>query len=122
MFTTRSFTLGLSVGLFAATLAIAGELLGWFNCINAWLVETVVLTSYFAVAMRRFRAIAVGSSVLVAYITIISYVVIHSHINGRWFSDDWIPVIASFLLLVALPTSFAGALDLASARHARNDA
>jgi hypothetical protein len=118
----RSLTLGLSFGLFTATLAIVGELLGWFNCINAWFVETVVLTLGLAVAVRRFRTITIGSSVFVAYITIVSYVVIHGHVSERWSSDDWIPVIVSFFLLVALPTLCAGALDFAPLRHAQNDA
>jgi len=110
------------VGFLAAIVAVVCELLGWFNCISVWLVETVVLTLFLAVAMRRFRTIAIGSSVLVAYTTIISYVVIHAHRTGRWFSDDWTPVVASFFLLVALPTLFAGGLDLISLRHARHDA
>ena len=122
MTTARSLTLGLSVGLLAAIVAVVGELLGWFNCISAWLVETVVLTLCLAVAVRRLRTVTIGSSVLVAYITIISYVVIHGHLSGRWLSDDWTPVATSFFFFVVLPIVFAGILDLAFSRYARDDA
>jgi hypothetical protein len=118
MTTARSLGLGLSVGLFAAILAIVGELLGWFNCISAWFVETVVLS----VVSRRSRAVTIGSSALVAYIAIISHVIIQGQISGRWFSDDWMPVFASFFFFVALPFLFAGALDMFSLRHARANA
>lgn len=118
----RSIAFGVLVGFLAAIVAIVCELLGWFNCISVWLVETMVITLFLAIAMRRFRTITIGSSVLVAYITIISYIVIHAQRPGRWFADDWTPVVASFFLLVALPTLFARALDLISFRHARHDA
>lgn len=117
----RSLTFGLSVGFLAAVVAVVGELLGWFNCISAWFIETVVLTLFLVVASRRFRIVTIGCSVLVAYITIISYVIIHGHRSERWLSDDWTPVVASFFFLVVLPVLFAGGLDLASLRHARDD-
>jgi len=117
----RSIALGVLLGFLAAIVAIVCELLGWFNCISVWLVETMVITLFLAIAMRRFRTITIGSIVL-AYITIISYIVIHAQRTGRWFADDWTPVVASFFLLVALPTLFARALDLISFRHARHDA
>jgi len=121
MTTARSIRLGLSLGLFAAILAIVGELLGWSNCINTWFVETVILTLVLAIATRRFRTVAIGASAFVAYIAVISYVVIRGHASGHWFSDDWIPVAVSFILLVALPTLFASAVDFASLRHTRGD-
>ena len=110
------------MGFLASTLAIVGELLGLFNCISAWFVETVLLTLCLAVAVRRLRTITIGSTAIVAYITIILYVVVHAHRIGRWFSDDWTPVVATFFFFVVLPILFAGALDLASLRHARHDA
>jgi hypothetical protein len=122
MNTARSLTLGLSVGFLAATVAVVGDLLGWFNCVSAWLIETVVLTLCLAVAVRRFRTVTIGGSVVFAYITIIAYVVIHAHRSGRWLSDDWTPVFASFFFFVVLPIIFARALDLTSLRHARDEA
>lgn len=107
----RSVRLGLSAGLLAAIIAVAGESLGWFNCISVWLIETVVLTLCLAVAARGSRTIVIGSAVLVAYITIISYAVIHGHLSGRWLSDDWTPVVNSFLFLVVIPIVFAAILD-----------
>jgi len=110
------------LGFLAAIFAVVGELLGWFNSINAWFIETVVITLGLAVAVRQLRTITIGSSVLVAYITITSYVVIHGQVSGRRLSDDWTPVVTSFFLFVALPVLFAGALDWASLRHPRGEA
>lgn len=117
----RSAAVGFSVGFLAAALAVVGELLGWFNCINAWIVETAIVTLFLGVVTRRFRTVVIGSSVLVTYTSVVSYVFLRAHHGGHWQTDDYLPVIIFFFLLVALPVLFAGVLDLATLRHARDD-
>jgi hypothetical protein len=105
--------LGFSIGLLTATIAVGGEILGWFNCISAWLIETVVFVLLLAVAVRPYRTVAVVPAVVVAYIGVISYFVISALHSGRWDPDDYLPVAVSFLLLVVLPMIFARGLDVA---------
>ena len=120
----RALVLGLSTGFLTAAVAVGGELLGCFNCINAWLIETVAFTLLLAVVARPYRTVAVVPAVIVAYIGIISYVVLQGIHTGRWQPDDNLPVVVSFFLLVILPSLFAVAVDsvLFFIRHARQDA
>ena len=118
----RALLLGLSVGLLMATIAVGGELLGWFNSIAAWLIETVVFTLLLAFLGRPYRTVAVIPAVVVAYIGIISYVIIQGIHTGRWQSDDNLPVVVSFFVLVIVPALFSVAFDAALIfiRDARN--
>lgn len=118
----RALMLGLSAGLLSAAVAVGGQLLGVFNCINAWFVETVITTLLLVVVARPCRTAAIFPAVFVAYIGIISYVVIQGVHSGRWQPDDNLPVVVSFLSLVILPTVFSSALDSVLFRHAQHDA
>ena len=120
----RALLLGFAVGLLTAAVAVGGEVLGLFNCISAWLVETVAFTLLLIVVARPYRTVAVAPAVVVAYICIISYVIMQGIHTGRWEPDDDLPVLVSFFLLVILPTLFSIAIDsvLFFIRHARHDA
>lgn len=84
----RALVLGLSVGMLASAVAVGGEMLGLFNCISARLIETVVFTLALAIVAGPCRVLAVGSAAFIAYLVIISYVVIHGVHSGRWQADE----------------------------------
>lgn len=115
--------LGLLVGFLTAVVAVGGELLGCLNCISAWFIETVVFTLLLSILARPYRTVAVLPAVFVAWVGIISYVVVQGIQSGRWQPDDNLPVVFSFVLLVILPTMFSVVLDsiILFFRYTRHD-
>ena len=119
----RTLMLGLLVGFLTAVVAVGGELLGCLNCISAWFIETVVFTLLLSILARPYRTVAVLPAVFVAWVGIISYVVVQGIQSGRWQPDDNLPVVFSFVLLVILPTMFSVVLDsiILFFRYTRHD-
>ena len=118
----RSWYLGILTGVLTSAVAVGGELMGLFNCINAWVIGTAAFALILGILGSPRRFVAIGCAALFTYVVIIPYTIIHDVQRGRWDAGDSVPMFfVTFFILVILPVCFGLALDsILRTRHAIN--
>jgi len=98
---------GFVAGFALAATAICGELLRWFNCINAWLIGVCIFTLLLSLFSGKHRVSFVAVATLTAYLFVIPYTIVHDVIQNRWDASDSLPMFfVIFLFLVCVPVAF----------------
>jgi hypothetical protein len=99
-----SLEIGFVVGIVTSAIAICGELLRWFNCINAWLIGACAFTLLLSIFVRTYRGSAIAAAALITYLFVIPYTIVHEVVQNRWDVGDSVPMFfVTFFILVCGP-------------------